>query len=135
MSAEYVDSQPRFYGNWREKYGSLAEYVRAIADTKSPWIPGAEAELIREIATALEKAEKPEETPASESQKVDIWSLEMSEQRELIRDLQQQCWNASDNAYDEKLRQEAPLFGMTEDEARDLLDLEATGMWAQKAER
>lgn len=40
-----------------DKSKSLAERVREIADTEHPWIPGAQADLIREIADALEKAE------------------------------------------------------------------------------
>ncbi len=32
----------------------LSERVRAIANTPNPWIPGAQADLIREIAAALE---------------------------------------------------------------------------------
>ncbi|QGZ16666.1 hypothetical protein PBI_DEWDROP_18 [Microbacterium phage Dewdrop] len=54
----YVDSQPRFYRNWRSRYKTLGEYVRAIASTRSPWIPGAEKALIEEIATELEKGEE-----------------------------------------------------------------------------
>lgn len=33
---------------------SLSERVREIADSDHPWIPGAQSELIKEIATALE---------------------------------------------------------------------------------
>lgn len=37
---------------------SVAERVRAIANTDHPWIPGAQADLIREIADELEILEK-----------------------------------------------------------------------------
>lgn len=132
----YVDSQPRFSRDWRTKYGSLAEYVRAIADTEHPWIPGSEKELIREIATALENAETPASTAITqESEKVDIWELELSEQQSLIDELQQSCWNAADRAYDEHLQQSVERLGLTVDDARELLDSLETGMWSQRAEK
>ena len=37
---------------------SLAARVRKIADGPNPWIPGAQADLIREIATELETLQK-----------------------------------------------------------------------------
>lgn len=49
-----TDDQPRFRGDWRKHYASLAEYVTYISETAHPWIPGAETPLIKEIAETLQ---------------------------------------------------------------------------------
>jgi len=45
---------------WRSvpKHGTVAQRIRYVADGPSPWIPGADADFIKEIADTLEDQER-----------------------------------------------------------------------------